>query len=205
MVGLLFCLNYFVSRFVNHPAGPQQAKEETQPTIRQILPWLPEPAPATKLPCHIATAQKFIGVKETGTNTGPEVDMFLNWAGLGGGYYWCAAFAGYTFSQCKIKVPKSAWCPAYFTPQTVIYTRSKNNWPDIDQQNYGYYAGFYFAEKKRIAHIGIIEENLADNNYITCIEGNTSGSSGSRNGDGVYRIKRNKKVIYQISRYAVNS
>lgn len=203
MVGFLFCINYFVSSYLK-PTGPQQAaqsieqkKEDTKP----LLPWMPTAPEAPVLPCHIIKAQSYIGVKEITNNGGPEIDEMLAWAGLGTGNYWCAAAAGFILASCNILVPKSAWCPAYFTPKNVVYTRNKTEWPIIDQSTAAYCVGFYYQEKKRIAHMGILETEIPQSEYATTLEGNTSGDQGGRNGDGFYRMKRNKKTIYQIAKY----
>lgn len=203
MVGFLFCINYFVSSYLK-PIGPQQAAqkiEQTKETEKPLLPWMPKAPEAPALPCHIAKAHSYIGIKETKTNGGPQIDTFLNWAGLGTGHYWCAASGGFIFSSCGIKVPKSAWCPTYFTPKHIVYTRNKTDWPKIDQNKAGYYVGFYYPEKKRIAHMGILEDKLDQSEYVTTLEGNTSGNDGGRDGDGFYRKKRNIKTVYQISQY----
>lgn len=57
--------------------------------------------------------------------------------------------------------------------------------------------GFWFSSKKRVAHVGIVEQ--WGTSTVTTIEGNTSGDSGvDRNGGGVYRKKRLKGTIYCV-------
>ena len=58
--------------------------------------------------------------------------------------------------------------------------------------------GIYFPEKKRIAHVGFIDQ--WDENWLITVEGNTN-SSGDREGDGVYRKRRPIRSIYRVARY----
>ncbi|SDN17799.1 hypothetical protein SAMN05421813_1632 [Daejeonella rubra] len=58
--------------------------------------------------------------------------------------------------------------------------------------------GIYFPDKKRIAHIGFIDQWQED--WVITVEGNTN-MEGSREGDGVYRKRRPVKSIYQVARY----
>ncbi|MGB4400606.1 MAG: hypothetical protein WBJ10_14635 [Daejeonella sp.] len=58
--------------------------------------------------------------------------------------------------------------------------------------------GLYFPEKKRIAHVGFIDE--WDGTWMISVEGNTN-VSGSREGDGVYRKRRLVKTVYKVARY----
>jgi hypothetical protein len=56
----------------------------------------------------------------------------------------------------------------------------------------------YFPEKKRIAHVGFIDQ--WDGTWLISVEGNTN-VSGSIEGDGVYRKRRLVKSIYKVARY----
>ena len=58
--------------------------------------------------------------------------------------------------------------------------------------------GIYFPDKKRIAHVGFIDQWLGD--WLITVEGNTN-DPGAREGDGVYRKRRAVKSIYQVARY----
>lgn len=58
--------------------------------------------------------------------------------------------------------------------------------------------GLYFPEKRRIAHVGFIDQ--WDGIWMISVEGNTN-VSGSREGDGVYRKRRLVKTVYKVARY----
>ena len=58
--------------------------------------------------------------------------------------------------------------------------------------------GLYFPEKRRIAHVGFIDE--WKDPWVITVEGNTN-VLGSREGDGVYRKRRLVASIYKVARY----
>ena len=43
-------------------------------------------------------------------------------------------------------------------------------------------------------HIGVCETEFDEKGYFFTIEGNTSGGGGSREGDGVYRVRRHRSA-----------
>jgi hypothetical protein len=141
----------------------------------------------------IKTYTKYIGVKEaTGNNDGYQVGLFLNSAGLKEGFAWCAAFVNYCHKQACIDVPlkAQAWSPSWFPASRVISKESAKR---------GDVFGLYYQHLKRIGHVGFLDEDWDDKgSTILTVEGNTNGD-GSREGDGVYRKRRNKKQIYKVS------
>lgn len=96
-----------------------------------------------------------------------------------------------------MKLVNPAYAPNWF-PESKIVMRNQTGWDKVQPADL---FGLYFANKKRIAHVGIIEK--IGLSYIITLEGNTSPqpSTGEadRNGDGVWRKKRMKKGIYQVS------
>jgi len=58
--------------------------------------------------------------------------------------------------------------------------------------------GLYFPERKRIAHVGFIDQ--WDGTWMVTVEGNTN-VSGSREGDGVYRKRRLVRTVYKVARF----
>jgi hypothetical protein len=138
-----------------------------------------------------------IGIKEeTGRNDGARIEEYLAACGRKKGDAWCAAFVTWTFKQAGITAVVSGWSPSWFPTANVVYTRGAkaNRAPEPADV-----FGIYFAELKRIAHVGFIDEWNAGSFCIT-VEGNTN-DSGSREGDGVYRKRRLKTQIYKISRW----
>ena len=133
------------------------------------------------------TFRSQVGVRETGPNTGPEIDMYLASVGLGPGYPWCGAFASWGYQEHDLSVPETgAWTPSWFINSRII-PKEETDLADV--------GGIYFSNLGRIAHIVVFDEVWSDaGNLILTIEGNTN-DTGSREGDGVYRKRRSKNQI----------
>lgn len=144
-----------------------------------------------------------LGVREaTGNNDGKDVEKYLKAVKLGKGYAWCAAFVAWTYDQHNIEHVRSAWTPAWFPTAKLIFKGSST----IRESTHGRTParadvfGIYFPAKKRIAHVGFIDEFHQDRGYAVTVEGNTN-EAGSREGDGVYKKRRLIKQIYAVSRW----
>lgn len=96
--------------------------------------------------------------------------------------------------------PKLIQVPLAFIYPTGQTTGNGKQPTDNRQPNIGDVFGIYFPDKKRIAHVGFIDH--WDGTWLITVEGNTN-SSGSREGDGVYRKRRPVQSIYQVARYIV--
>jgi hypothetical protein len=140
-----------------------------------------------------------LGVTElTGANDGVEVESYLKLCGFKKGAPWCAAFVSWCHVNAGIKAPVSAWSPAWFTDH-VIY---KRDWRKLTPEIIpGMVFGIYYSKLQRVGHVGLIDSEKGQNYYT--IEGNTN-VAGSREGDGVYKKIRSKKLIYVISDYTNN-
>ena len=62
-----------------------------------------------------------IGVRETGSNRGPEVEKYLRYAGLSKGNPWCAAFVCWVLGEAGVINPRSGWSPDLFLEGRVIW------------------------------------------------------------------------------------
>lgn len=141
------------------------------------------------------TYTREIGVRElTGKNDGARIKVYLKSVGLKEGYSYCAAFVCWTLNECGIKNPRSAWAPSLFPAKNTIYKSGKI----LSVPQRGDVFGIYFANKKRIAHVGFID-HWGDKVIIT-VEANTN-EAGSREGDGVYRKRRLRKQVFQVSSF----
>ncbi len=140
-----------------------------------------------------------VGVREaTGANDGEQVEAYLASVGLDGGYAWCAAFVHWAHRQVGIVARANAWSPSWFPESRLVYqrtTRARSNLPLP-----GDVFGIYFPNKRRIAHVGFVEDWGADKPFAMTIEGNTN-DFGSREGDGVYRKKRPHRQIYAVANW----
>ena len=133
-----------------------------------------------------STAQQYLGIREkTGRNDGPQIEQFLKVVNLKKGDPWCGAFISWLFHKMGRLKPRSGWTPDLFPNSRLTKLALTGN-----------LIGIYFPEKKRIAHVGMIE--CLDGDWIIAIEGNTN-LQGSREGDGVYRKRRHKRSVAKIS------
>ncbi len=128
----------------------------------------------------VRTAEKEVGVCESGENTGARVDQYNAYIGLRK-VAWCASFVSWCHGKAGYPEPKTAWSPTLFPPSRI----SKEAAP-------GMVMGIYFPELRRIAHCGIVAHVKGD--YVYTVEGNTN-ASGSREGIGVFRRLRHRRTI----------
>lgn len=136
-----------------------------------------------------------IGTREaTGKNDGVKVETYLKTCKLTAGSAWCAAFVNWCYLQHCLPRPNSGWSPAWFpVPRTHLVATLGAYVPKN-----GDAFGIYFANKKRIAHVGMVHR--WGEKFVDTVEGNTN-EAGSREGDGVYHKRRLKKQIYAVSNW----
>lgn len=134
----------------------------------------------------VRIAQGELGLREqTGRNDGARIARFLETVGLKKPEPWCAAFVSWVFAEAGFEKPRSGWSPDLFPASRLARSALPGN-----------VIGIYFPHKKRIAHVGLIERQ--DGDWLVALEGNTN-TSGSREGDGVYRKRRHRKTVYKIA------
>lgn len=101
----------------------------------------------------------------------------------------------WVLTQNDVPNPKSAWSPAWFPTQKVIW---QSNGLKIRLPLPGDVFGIYFNSMGRIAHVGFVHR-FGDKFTVT-VEGNTNDAS-SREGDGVYIKRRPTRQLYRVARY----
>ncbi|WP_256011831.1 CHAP domain-containing protein [Desertivirga xinjiangensis] len=143
-----------------------------------------------------------IGVREkTGRNDGTRVEEYLKYVGLSKGQPYCAAFTSWCMGQAGIANPRTGWSPALFPADKVVWQRNRTL-PGLYGSKYkpqvGDIFGIYFPEKKRIAHVGFVDE--WGDSWVITTEANTNLES-SREGDGVYKKRRLTASIYKVSSF----
>jgi hypothetical protein len=136
-----------------------------------------------------------LNVRESSPNRGPMVDKYLHSVGVNIPAPWCAAFVSFNLQAFKIANPNSAWSPDYAKKQDVIWTPKQSA---IKPQPADVFT-LYYTKLRRVGHTGFYIGTDKSGYFIT-IEGNTNGG-GSRDGDGVYKKKREPGKIYAISRF----
>lgn len=143
----------------------------------------------------IKSLESQLNVREVGYNTGPEVDKYLYSVGATPGQSWCGAFVGYNLTRLGVKNPNSAWSPSYAGQKDIIWSKNRN----LSNPLPGDVATYYYPNLKRVGHVGFFVRKDFEGYFIT-IEGNTNGD-GIREGDGVYKKKREPGKVHAITRY----
>jgi hypothetical protein len=141
-----------------------------------------------------------LNVRETSPNRGPMVDIYNRSVGSSVGVYWCGSFVGYNLSYFNIPNPNSAWSPNYAKSKDIIWKpKLKTSLEPLT----GDVFTIYYQNLDRVGHTGFFVKKNKDGYFIT-IEGNTNGT-GSREGDGVYKKKRESDKIFAITRYILDN
>ena len=163
---------------------------------------------------EIALGYEAAHVKEKphGSNSGPEVSMFLKDAGIGFPAAWCGAFV----YHCVKKA-----CEFYSTPTNKIavpfdWKGSHGYTPDFERwaraNKYIVYTSkevepgmcflLYYPSLKRVGHIGFIVSPVTSKpGYYHTVEGNTDDSGSPTGGAVLQKIRK----PYMIFRYFKNS
>jgi len=151
----------------------------------------------------VDTLEHQLQVRElTGNNDGPEVERYLKFVKQSKGAPWCAAFVSWNLNAVGVTAPpnpKTAWSPAFAEPKYQVWSQQlAKSGKRKFQIRPGDVFTLYFPNLKRVGHTGFI--TAGKDNYWYTIEGNTA-PYGSREGDGVYKLKRPKAKIYAITNF----
>ncbi|MEO8665498.1 MAG: CHAP domain-containing protein [Ignavibacteria bacterium] len=185
----------FQSRFPDQNGNPLVVDGKIGPLSWAILfgegkvP-VSEPPKSEIIKNVLAIAAGEIGVMEepVGTNSGPEVDGYLECVGLGPGCSWCAAFVYWCYNEaCKKSGKKN---PVYKTAGVLSHwnnsSAKKITWQNAFEDPSLVKPGqvFIMSYGGGLGHTGIVEK--VNGGFLTTIEGNTN-DGGSREGIGVFR------------------
>lgn len=142
-----------------------------------------------------------IGVKEaTGHNDGPQVEAYQKVTGNRKGDAWCASFVSACLKYAKIPGYRNGngSAASWFKPSHIVYQRGVHSIRNFERlAGYrGNTGSLYFTKLGRIGHIFFIDDIRGD--YVITVEGNTNNGL-SRDGDGVYRLRRKIRNVYSVS------
>lgn len=139
----------------------------------------------------LAGARKHIGFVETPENR----TEFGKWYGADGNP-WCAMFVSKVFHDAGLALPASTRKGFAYTPSGARWFRDQGRWSDHPHVGDVVFFRMPGTAKKRINHVGIVEQVHPDGS-ITTIEGNTTapGAGGSQRNGGAVARKRRKKHI----------
>ncbi|HCN84252.1 MAG TPA: hypothetical protein DIT07_11635 [Sphingobacteriaceae bacterium] len=184
--------------FYSYAGGADVDREGTKKEQGQIYVPVSSDADRRRLIKSVYDAEE--GVRETGKNSGKRVEEYLHYVNLKKGEPWCAAFVCWVFGRAYIANPASGWSPDLFPKGKVIWQRSALAKYQSRFPKTGDVFGIWFPEKKRIAHVGFVDQ--WNDTWLITVEGNTN-EAGSREGDGVYRKRRLVRSVYQVASYVI--
>lgn len=148
------------------------------------------------------TLESQLHVRElTGRNDGADVERYLAFVGQKKGAPWCAAFVSWALDAAGVSTPpnpKTAWSPSFANPKYQVWSRKNHKGNKDKTIQPGDVFTLFYSHLGRVGHTGFIVGHTG--NYWITIEGNTAGG-GSREGHGVYKLKRAKSKIYAITNY----
>ena len=153
-----------------------------------------------------------VGVREEpmNSNSGYEVDAYLRSVNTPSGNAWCAAFTSWCIKTAggtpKIDYPHTAWTPAIWQWAD---TRNMGIDPtEVTSGNKDVPAGALFllfgkvGDTERVKHVGFVEK--ISGGMVYTVEGNTN-KAGSREGGGVYQLRRQITSIYKFVTYQIGT
>lgn len=145
--------------------------------------------------------QSFVGVTEAnGRNDGPQVEAFQRTTGNRKGDPWCASYVASVLKIARIRhwVNGNGAARSWFKSQHLVWDRATNGLHKFEKlaawrANTG---ALYYQHLGRIGHIFFIHDVRGE--WVITNEGNTNNGQ-SREGDGVYSLRRRIRNIYQVS------
>lgn len=177
-----------------------------------------KPVPLAPLGTRLRLRQVYaaaVGQREaTGRNDGPYVKECLKEIGLPEGHMWCSAHVVRCFRRAGFKVPGYGLAASWFTPARTIYKADaparpvahlghgamRHRHEPLVTPQFGDVVGFTW-NSGRIKHAGFLDDEWVGRSSVYTNEGNTN-LAGSRDGNGVWRNLRHKRMIYVVARVA---
>lgn len=143
-------------------------------------------------PLEVAFSQ--LGVREIGgANRGPRVDDYLRFVGLDpakGPFAWCCAWIVWVHAQAGITIPRTASVRRLWE-----LARAANR---VEEPLPG--DVFIHLRPDSKGHCGLVAA-VREDGSIETVEGNSSDTSGTREGDGVYRKVRPRSYCRGFLRF----
>ncbi len=152
-----------------------------------------------------------VGVREVprNSNRGEKVEQYLGSVGLAPGLPWCAAFAYWCVRKAseaagydEVPLVQTGWTPSIWT-----WARKRESFlvpDDVMAADTKLEPGCLFLlhgtvnGTTRVKHVGFVASG--DGAFVQTVEGNTN-KTGSREGGGVYQLRRKVSGIYRFVTY----
>ncbi|MDA0185773.1 NlpC/P60 family protein, partial [Solirubrobacter phytolaccae] len=129
----------------------------------------------------LSVAKGQLGVREVGTNAGPQVDQYLKSAGVAPGNPWCASFITWALEQTGHKMPGGGWAAVQTWVRNAeqganglqIVSAADARPGDIVAYDWGGQSDFGAD-----GHIGFLDSTVQDGKF-TALEGNNADAVSS--------------------------
>lgn len=166
-------------------AGAHESAKELVEGCKQTAPAVGSAAMGGKVSDGLGAAQRELGVREVGVNTGPEVNRYLASADVGPGNPWCGGFVTWSLEQGGKDMPGTGWAAVANWVNAAqagqhglsIVDAAQARPGDIVAYDWGG-GGDYGSD----AHMGFLESEIGQGGQFTTVEGNS--------GDAVTRMQR---------------
>lgn len=146
--------------------------------------------------CLLATAKKYIGIREQGgNNRGPVVDKIIKEAGGKPGQAWCSFMMIYLWKQCNVPHRgTNGMAMSWAKKERLVPARKAVRATDIFT--------VYNRALGRIGHVGMVYRVFPEETFFTSFEGNVN-MRGDREsvGSGAKCLMREYKVVNGIYRW----
>jgi len=131
-------------------------------------------------------------VREHGFNAGSDVEKYQRCTGNNRGEPWCSSFVSWCLKSAGVVTARFGAARSWFDRRHVIWSHGRGRTPQP-----GDLTGYRWGGST-IHHVGLIERWPPGVSCVT-IEGNTHGHGLSREGDGVYRNWRDKRLVAEVA------
>lgn len=132
-------------------------------------------------------ALKLVGIRETGRNTGPEVDMIIRKGGGRPPDMWCGYAQVYIWKvRCGFRQVGNGIAASWFP---------KNRLVKADKAQPGDHAGISY-NKRTVQHVTMVHQFPPGRKMVITLEGNY--------GDGFRMVTRPIKDVFQYARWWAN-
>ncbi len=145
-------------------------------------------------PALVATARKYIGVREQGYNRGKEIERWQKENGGKPGQSYCAYFVSSMLRESKSKYPtiRSGMAQAFRTGISIRPSHAAKGYCKVQEGWLLIWANFNSSGRnKGTGHIEINERQISNTEFDAIGANTSSGRAGSQSdGDGVYPTRR---------------
>jgi hypothetical protein len=149
-----------------------------------------------EIECLLATAKKYIGIREQGgNNRGPVVDRIITEAGGKPGQAWCSYMMIYLWRQCGIPHKgTNGMAMSWAKKERAVKARQQVKATDVFT--------VYNKALKRIGHVGMVYKVFPEEPFFQSFEGNVNFRGDRESvGSGAKCLMREYKNVNGIFRW----